>query len=92
MGQTFIGDFDKAFCLYRFQTDKRDLPVLWHQALLVFVQRYKEDVSSEQKQGLFGLLRVHVHHSITPEIRRELVNSKCRDKEDAEPRDIDMDN
>ena len=55
--------------------------MLWHQSFLTFVQRYKEDISSEQKEALLELLRVHVHEQITPEIRRELVNSKCRDLE-----------
>ncbi|XP_013779881.1 bystin-like [Limulus polyphemus] len=61
----------------RFSTDKRELPVLWHQCLLTFVQRYKEDIASEQQDALHDLLRVHTHPQITPEIRRELQNSKC---------------
>ena len=65
----------------RFKTDKRELPVLWHQCFLTFVQRYKEDISSEQKEAMFEVLRAHVHGQITPEIRRELMNSKCRDIE-----------
>ena len=71
------------FC--RFTRDQRELPVLWHQALLTFVQRYKGDISSEQKEGLFELMRAHVHESITPEIRRELASSKCRDLKAPEP-------
>jgi len=67
----------------RFLQDKRQLPVLWHQALLTFVQRYKEDLSSEQKEALVPLLKKHSHYQITPEIRRELANSKCRDVEDS---------
>ena len=59
--------------------------MLWHQALLTFAQRYKEDISSEQKDALFELLRAHVHAGITPEVRRELTNSKCRDVELAAP-------
>ncbi len=35
-----------------FRTDKRTLPVLWHQSLLTLVQRYKVDLSSEQKEAL----------------------------------------
>jgi essential nuclear protein 1 len=69
----------------KFQTDKRELPVLWHQALLVFVQRYKEDISSEQKEALHDLLKVHSHPKITAEIRRELQHAKCRDSEVTEP-------
>lgn len=74
-----------SFSCYRFQRDKRELPVLWHQALLTFVQRYKEDISSEQKEALMELLRAHTHELITPEIRRELVHSKCRDVEGEMP-------
>ncbi|XP_059806039.1 bystin [Hypanus sabinus] len=70
-----------VFHFLRFQADKRTLPVLWHQCLLTFAQRYKEDLSSEQKDSLVELLRIHHHPSISPEIRRELVNSKSRDVE-----------
>ncbi|KAI8622317.1 Bystin-domain-containing protein [Chytriomyces sp. MP71] len=62
------------------------LPVLWHQALLVFAQRYKGELVPEQKEALLELLKVRSHPLITPEIRREIVNSKCR----GEVMDIDM--
>lgn len=68
-----------VFHFLRFQNDPRELPVLWHQSLLTFVQRYKEDMSVEQKEALLELIRSKAHHDITPEIRREIVNSKCRD-------------
>ena len=68
-----------TFHFLKFQHDHRPLPVLWHQALLAFVQRYKEDLSLEQKEGLLELLKTKSHHGITPEVRREIVNSKCRD-------------
>ncbi|XP_021960319.1 bystin isoform X2 [Folsomia candida] len=68
-----------VFHFLKFEKDKRLLPVLWHQAMLVFTQRYKEYMSSEQKEALLVLLRSHSHQQITPEIRRELMNSKCRD-------------
>eukprot|EP00117_Sycon_ciliatum_P024926 scpid80879/ scgid20801/ Bystin len=57
----------------RFEHDRRELPVLWHQALLTFVARYKKDISDEQKSLLYQLLQKHSHPGITPEIRRELV-------------------
>ena len=68
-----------VFHFARFTTDDRELPVLWHQSLLTFVQRYKEDIAVEQKETLLELVRHQVHHEITPEVRREIVNSKCRD-------------
>ena len=69
-----------VLCVCRFANDPRDLPVLWHQCLLVFVVRYKEDITSEQKEALLELLRKHKHHSITEDIRREIVYSRSRDK------------
>jgi essential nuclear protein 1 len=70
-----------VFHFLGFRSEKRELPVLWHQALLTFSQRYKQDVSSEQKEALLELLKIHVHHKITPEVRRELIHSKARDEE-----------
>lgn len=46
--------------------------MLWHQALLAFAQRYKFELTDEQRNQLKLLLRVQQHHLITPEIRREL--------------------
>ncbi|CAH1405826.1 unnamed protein product [Nezara viridula] len=78
-----------VFHFLRFERDKRELPVLWHQALLTFVQRYKSDISSEQREALLGLLRHQPHPTITPEIRRELQNAKCRDIETTEPSNME---
>jgi len=69
-------------CVYhfiKFKHDKRELPVLWHQALLSFVQRYKEDLSPDQKEEILETVKWHGHFQITTEVRRELANSKCRD-------------
>ena len=68
-----------VFHFLKFRNETRQLPVLWHQSLLTFVQRYKSHVSSEQKEAILELLKIQVHDKITPEIRRELQNSKCRD-------------
>lgn len=66
----------------RFRTDTRELPVLWHQALVSFVQNYRQDISTEQKQALLELLHHQFHHTIGPEIRKLLSEYKCRDEED----------
>ncbi|GAB9467441.1 hypothetical protein Gpo141_00004786 [Globisporangium polare] len=58
----------------KFTTDARKLPVLWHQSLLTFTQRYKNDIPKAQKEAMKALLKQHFHHQITPEIRRELFN------------------
>lgn len=49
------------------------LPVLWHQTLLLFVQRYKHDLTMAQTQLLMQVCSIHFHYMITPEIKRELV-------------------
>jgi len=56
----------------KFQNDHSRLPVIWHQNMLMFVQRYKNDLSPEQKDGLRAVLRKHTHPTITAEVRREL--------------------
>ncbi|QQP55864.1 Uncharacterized protein FKW44_000325 [Caligus rogercresseyi] len=71
-----------VFHLLQFRNERRELPVLWHQAFLTFVQRYKKDISSEQKEALLELTKQHSHSGgITQEVRRELNNSVCRDEE-----------
>lgn len=70
-----------VFHFLRFEKDHREMPSLWHQAFLSFVQRYKNDISSEQKEALFQLLRKKSHPKITPEIRRELQAGRPRDAE-----------
>lgn len=69
-----------VFHFIKFEKDPRELPTLWHQALLTFVQRYKNDVSSEQREALFQLLRKKNHPKVTPEIRRELQAGRSRDE------------
>ncbi|XP_073472041.1 bystin [Aquarana catesbeiana] len=78
-----------VFHFLAFRSDRRELPVLWHQSLLTLCQRYKEDMSSEQKEALHELLRIHNHPQICNEIRRELMNSKSRDVEVTTPMGMD---
>jgi essential nuclear protein 1 len=46
--------------------------VLWHQTLLVFVQRFKQELSQEQKAQLMHLVLKRGHHQIGAEVKREL--------------------
>lgn len=52
-----------VFHFLGFRTEKRELPVLWHQCLLTLVQRYKADLATEQKEALLELLRLQPHPS-----------------------------
>ncbi|WKX99480.1 hypothetical protein Q1695_014397 [Nippostrongylus brasiliensis] len=65
----------------RMKNDEREMPVLWHQCLLAVCQRYKNDLSPEQKEAIMDLIRYQSHYLISPEIRREL-ESKVQDGED----------
>jgi len=62
----------------RFASDERQMPLVWHRSLLSFAQRYKSDVTEEQKEALKHLLKKQFHDKMTPEIRRELFNSPSR--------------
>ncbi|KAF8665693.1 hypothetical protein AX16_000146 [Volvariella volvacea WC 439] len=62
----------------RSRADSEKLPVLWHQSLLVFAQRYASDLTPDQKDALLDVIRSQQHPQISPEIRRELVNSVVR--------------
>ncbi|KAF4663398.1 hypothetical protein FOL47_005755 [Perkinsus chesapeaki] len=55
-----------------FIEDEREMPVLWHQSLLAFVQRYKLELSQSEIQTLKSVMKAHPHKEITIEIRREL--------------------
>jgi essential nuclear protein 1 len=55
-----------------FSKEERVLPVVWHQALLTFVQRYKAEIRREDKDALRALCRHQAHHAMTPEVLREL--------------------
>lgn len=57
-----------------FESETKELPVLWHQSLLAFAQRYKYVLDDDQKNRLKSLLKIQNHHQITPEVRRELFN------------------
>ena len=52
------------------------LPVMWHQMLLIFVQKYKEYLDEVQKKKLKLVMRIRCHPTITEEIRYELFNEK----------------
>ncbi|PHH60006.1 hypothetical protein CDD81_2210 [Ophiocordyceps australis] len=61
------------------QSDRQTkLPVIWHQSLLVFAQRYKNDITEDQREALLDLLLTQGHVAIGPEVRRELLAGRGR--------------
>ena len=61
-------------------SDMKDfkLPVLWHQCLLAFAQRYRNDITEDQREALLDLLLARGHKQIGPEVRRELLEGRGR--------------
>jgi len=64
------------FC--RFESDERQMHVIWHQSLLAFVQRYKNEIRREDKEALRHLCKRQQHHMVTPEVLRELDHGRNR--------------
>jgi essential nuclear protein 1 len=60
------------------QSASAKLPVLWHQCLLAFAQRYKNEITEDQREALLDLLLVRGHKEIGPEVRRELLEGRGR--------------
>ncbi|KAF2752600.1 Bystin-domain-containing protein, partial [Pseudovirgaria hyperparasitica] len=54
------------------------LPVIWHQCLLAFSERFKNDITEDQREALLDLLLAKGHSAIGPEIRRELLAGRGR--------------
>ncbi|AET37998.1 snoRNA-binding rRNA-processing protein ENP1 Ecym_2252 [Eremothecium cymbalariae DBVPG len=57
----------------------RVLPVIWHKAFLSFAQRYKNDITQDQRDFLLETVRQRGHRDIGPEIRRELLAGHSRE-------------
>ena len=66
------------------------LTVLWHQSLLTFAQRYRNDITEDQREALLDLLVAKGHHSIGPEVRRELLEGRGRGVTDPSALAVDM--
>jgi essential nuclear protein 1 len=54
------------------------LPVIWHQCLLAFAQRYRNEITEDQREALLDLLLTKGHSKISPEVRRELLEGRGR--------------
>lgn len=61
-----------------FTDDPRALPVVWHQSLLCFIQRYKDELRPEDKVRIKQLVKKQFHYLITPEVHRELDHAMQR--------------
>ncbi|KAF1924083.1 Bystin-domain-containing protein [Didymella exigua CBS 183.55] len=46
--------------------------------LLAFAQRYRNDITEDQREALLDLLLTRGHKSISPDVRRELLEGRGR--------------
>jgi len=72
------GDQEMSGTKSKSSSNDLKLPVLWHQSLLAFAQRYKDDITEDQREALLDLLLVRGHKDIGPEVRRELLAGRGR--------------
>ncbi|KAI8885557.1 Bystin-domain-containing protein [Backusella circina FSU 941] len=56
----------------RFKDEPREMPFLWYQSMLTFVQLYKQDLILEQKKELLKVIKFKYHNAISPKIGQEL--------------------
>ncbi|AJP88324.1 Enp1p [Saccharomyces cerevisiae YJM1400] len=68
----------------------RVLPVIWHKAFLTFAQRYKNDITQDQRDFLLETVRQRGHKDIGPEIRRELLAGASREFVDPQGANDDL--
>ena len=61
-----------------FEGEERELPVVWHQSLLTFVQRYKHAITKDDKARLRKLATRKGHYLVGPEVLREIDHSHSR--------------
>ncbi|KAL0638945.1 snoRNA-binding rRNA-processing protein [Maublancomyces gigas] len=67
-----------VFHFMRFKNVDVALPLLWHQSFLAFAQRYKNDITEDQRDVLLDVLLVKGHPGVAPEVRRELLEGRGR--------------
>ena len=73
-----------------FKSDPNEMTVLWHQSLLVFCQRYKNDLSDAQMDAFLDLIQHKKHYLISGEIKRELMQTKSNMDVDPDTQYIDV--
>ena len=67
-----------VFHFLRFKSVEDKLPVLWYKSFLAFAERYRNDITEDQRDALLDLLLVKGHHLMGPEIRRQLIAGRAR--------------
>lgn len=67
-----------VFHFMRFKSIPDDLPLHWHKSFLCFAERYRNDITEDQRDVLLDLLQIKGHPMVGPEIRRQLIAGRGR--------------
>jgi essential nuclear protein 1 len=76
-----------VFHFMRFKAVPDAIPLLWHQSFLSYAQRYRNDITEDQRDVLLDVLLLKGHPLVGPEIRRELLEGRGRGVEIADVED-----
>ncbi|EPS38084.1 hypothetical protein H072_8186 [Dactylellina haptotyla CBS 200.50] len=74
-----------VFHFIRFANSDDTMPLLWHQSLLSFATRYKNDITEDQRKALFELVRKKGHPASAPLIVTELEEGRKGGREEMVP-------
>ncbi|KAJ6262849.1 Bystin [Drechslerella dactyloides] len=74
-----------VFHFIRFANSEEKMPLLWHQSLLSFATRYKNDITEDQRKALFELVRKKGHPAVAPQIVTELEEGRKGGREEMIP-------
>ncbi|KAF3310708.1 snoRNA-binding rRNA-processing protein [Orbilia oligospora] len=74
-----------VFHFIRFANSDEAMPLLWHQSLLSFATRYKNDITEDQRKALFELVRKKGHPAVAPQIVTELEEGRKGGREEMMP-------
>ncbi|KAK6501111.1 snoRNA-binding rRNA-processing protein [Arthrobotrys musiformis] len=74
-----------VFHFIRFANSDETMPLLWHQSLLSFATRYKNDITEDQRKALFELVRKKGHPAVAPQIVTELEEGRKGGREEMVP-------
>ena len=56
----------------RFELEDRELPTIWHQSLLMFIQSYKQHLKQDDLRDLRRLIKKQHHYQISPILYKEI--------------------
>lgn len=79
MDDDVLGNVDIDMTEHKKIQQAPPLPLVWHKAFLAFAEKYKNDITDDQRDFLMEVIRQRGHKEIGPEIRRELLAGKPKE-------------